>query len=87
MAIYMVAMVVIGIVLRGQATKSIADFGLAANRFGSTVIAAVSIGAWVGSAGLIGLCASSYTGAWSAGGATPASTSSPCPGSIFLPAV
>ena len=62
MAIYMVAMVVIGIVLRGQATKSIADFGLAANRFGSTVIAAVSIGAWVGSAGLIGLCASSYTG-------------------------
>ena len=72
MAIYMVAMVVIGIVLRGQATKSIADFGLAANRFGSTVIAAVSIGAWVGSAGLIGLCAS---------------TSSPCPGSIFSPAV
>ena len=26
------------------------------------MIAAVSIGAWVGSAGLIGLCASSYTG-------------------------
>lgn len=62
MAVYMAAMVAIGLVLRRQATKSIDDFGLAANRFGSAVIAAVSIGAWVGSAGLIGLCASSYTG-------------------------
>ena len=62
MAVYMAAMVAIGLVLRRQATRSIDDFGLAANRFGSAVIAAVSIGAWVGSAGLIGLCASSYTG-------------------------
>ena len=62
MVVYMAAMIIIGIVLRGQATKSISDFGLAANRFGSAVIAVVSIGAWVGSAGLIGLCASSYTG-------------------------
>lgn len=62
MAVYMAAMILIGILLRGQATRSMEDFGLAANRFGSAVIAVVSIGAWVGSAGLIGLCASSYTG-------------------------
>lgn len=43
MAVYMAAMVAIGLVLRRQAPKSIDDFGLAANRFGSAVIAAVSI--------------------------------------------
>lgn len=62
MAVYMAAMVIIGIKLKKEATESIEDFGLAKNRFGSTVIAVVSVGAWVGSAGLIGLCASSYTG-------------------------
>ena len=58
---YAIAMVIIGIVLRKQANKSMADYGLASNRFGTGVVALVSIGAWVGSGGLLGLASSGYT--------------------------
>lgn len=59
--LYAVVMVVIGIVLRKQANKSMADYGLASNRFGLVAVTVVSIGAWVGSGGLLGLASSGYS--------------------------
>ncbi|MDR0424967.1 MAG: sodium:solute symporter family protein [Clostridiales Family XIII bacterium] len=61
MIAYSAVMIGIGFALRKQASKSMDDFGIASNRFGSAVLAIVSIGAWVGSAGLIGLTSSGYT--------------------------
>lgn len=58
---YAAVMIIIGIVLRKQANKSMDDFGLASNRFGTLAVSIVSIGAWVGSGGLLGLTASGYT--------------------------
>ena len=55
MAVYMAAMVAIGLVLRRQATKSIDDFGLAANRFAYPVIQPRTIAEWWASPGLIGV--------------------------------
>lgn len=58
---YAVLMIAIGIMLRKQANKSMDDYGLASNRFGLLAVSIVSIGAWVGSGGLLGLSTSGYT--------------------------
>ncbi|MDR1136149.1 MAG: sodium:solute symporter family protein [Clostridiales Family XIII bacterium] len=61
MIAYSAVMIGIGVALQKQANKSMDDFGIASNRFGATVLAIVSIGAWVGSGGLIGLASSGYS--------------------------
>ena len=57
---YLLIMVIISLFLRKQANKSMDDYGIASNKFGTPVIALVSMGAWVGSAGLVGLSTSGY---------------------------
>lgn len=59
---YATVMVAIGIYTKKNAEKDYASFGLARGKFGVVAITLVTIGAWIGGGGLIGLSTYCYEG-------------------------
>lgn len=59
---YALLMIAIGIFTKGTAEKNYASFGVARGKFGIVAITMVTIGAWIGGGGLIGLSSYCYEG-------------------------
>jgi len=57
--VYMIVMIGISYVVKSK-VATMEDYGKATGRFGTFMLTVVSVGAWVGGGGLVGLCAWSY---------------------------